>query len=269
MISWIGLLLLLSGALLCLFAAVGVLRLPDFFMRMHAATKAGVAGSGLLLLGVAALDGTAATWVKAVLAVLFLLFTTPVAGHLIGRAGYLSGVPLWRGTREDALDGVLSRAATPADDAVSPAVTRVVLALAVGPNIDAAIAQAVALAQRHGVPLEGVAVIDVDRLRNVGPVPIGAGWHAEGMRTHRIAQARLATADVLQRFENAARGSGCTWSVRLCEGKPHKLLGALHGPGVLMTVAAGGWFDQGVLRMRVDLASRLEWPGKPRIRILQ
>lgn len=116
MSQWIGAFLLLGGSGICLFAAVGVLRLPDFFMRMHAATKAGVAGAGLVLLGVAALEGSTATWIKAVLAVIFLLVTTPVAGHLIGRAGYVSGVELWRGTSEDALEGVLPRAST-ADEA--------------------------------------------------------------------------------------------------------------------------------------------------------
>jgi len=95
--EWIGSVLLLGGALLCLFAALGVLRLPDFFMRMHAATKAGVAGSGLVLLGVAALHGDAGTWIKAALAVLFLLLTTPVAGHLIGRSGQLDAGHLANG----------------------------------------------------------------------------------------------------------------------------------------------------------------------------
>lgn len=109
MSQWIGAVLLLAGSTICLFAAIGVLRLPDFFMRMHAATKAGVAGAGLVLLGVAAFDGSPATWTKAVLAVLFLLLTTPVAGHLIGLAGYVSGAAMWRGTSEDALDGVLPR----------------------------------------------------------------------------------------------------------------------------------------------------------------
>jgi monovalent cation/proton antiporter MnhG/PhaG subunit len=121
MSQWIGAILLLGGSVVCLFAAIGVLRLPDFFMRMHAATKAGVAGSGLVLLGVAAFDGSAATWTKAVLAVVFLLVTTPVAGHLIGRAGYVSGVALWRGTSEDALDGVLPRAGV--DDEASTSIS--------------------------------------------------------------------------------------------------------------------------------------------------
>lgn len=110
MTEFLSALFLVTGAALCLLASLGVLRLPDFFMRMHAATKAGVAGAGLVLLGVAACDGSMVTWAKAVLAVLFLLVTTPVAGHLIGRAGYVSGVALWRGTSKDALHGILARA---------------------------------------------------------------------------------------------------------------------------------------------------------------
>lgn len=269
--EWIGSALLLGGALLCLFAALGVLRLPDFFMRMHAATKAGVAGSGLVLLGVAALQGDTATWIKAALAVLFLLLTTPVAGHLIGRAGYLSGVPLWRGTREDALAGVLPRGGL--DDTLPGAdeapVARVVLALAAGPHIDAAIAQSVALARRHGAELCGVAVIDVPRLQNVGPVPIGAGWHAQRMREHRIAQARRAAADVIERFEAAARASGLAWSARLEEGRPRAVLRACCDGGTLLTVAAEGWFDQGVLDLRVDVASRLDLAGLRPLRVLR
>ena len=268
--EWIGSVLLLGGALLCLFAALGVLRLPDFFMRMHAATKAGVAGSGLVLLGVAALHGDAGTWIKAALAVLFLLLTTPVAGHLIGRAGYLSGVPLWRGTREDALAGVLPRGgldeAHPSDDAP---VRRVLLALAAGPHIDKAIAQSVALARRHGAELCGVAVIDLPRLQNVGPVPIGAGWHAQRMRENRIAQARRAAADVIERFEVAARASGLRWSTQLEEGRPRAVLRACCDETTLMTVAAEGWFDQGVLDLRVDVAGRLDLPGLRPLRVLR
>jgi len=268
--AWIGSALLLAGALLCLLAALGVLRLPDFFMRMHAATKAGVAGSGLVLLGVAALQGDTATWVKAALAVLFLLLTTPVAGHLIGRAGYLSGVPMWRGTREDALAGVLPRGGL--DEAHAPAqapVQRVLLALAQGPHIDAAIAQSVAQAQSHGAELCGLAVIDVPRLQNVGPVPIGAGWHAQRMRELRIAQARRAAADVIERLEAAARASGLRWSAQLAEGRPREVLRACCDPHTLLTVAAEGWFDQGVLDLRVNPAHRLDLAGLRPVRVLR
>ena len=109
MMPWLSSLFLVGGAALCLLAAAGVLRLPDFFMRMHAATKAGVVGCGLVLIGAGLADGTAGTWVKVGIALAFLLLTTPVAGHLLGRAAYVAGAPLWQGTTSDDLRTVLPR----------------------------------------------------------------------------------------------------------------------------------------------------------------
>lgn len=107
--EWIAGTLLLIGGIIILIAGIGVLRLPDFFTRMHAATKAGAAGSGFILLGVAAMHPELATWGKAAVAILFLLMTTPIAGHLLGRAAYLGGVSLWDGTTEDRLEEALRR----------------------------------------------------------------------------------------------------------------------------------------------------------------
>ena len=80
--------LLLAGALFGLLAAIGVLRLPDLASRAHAASKAGVVGGGLVLLAVvlAAFDGAIA--LRAILGMVFLLLTTPLAAHLLIRAGY-------------------------------------------------------------------------------------------------------------------------------------------------------------------------------------
>jgi len=270
--SWIGAVLVLAGSAICLVAALGVVRLPDFFMRMHAATKAGVAGSGLVLLGVAAIDGDASTWAKAIVAVGFLLLTTPVAGHLIGRAGYVSGVPLWRGTREDALAEVLGRGDFDTEvpqAAQAGAVRRVVVGLAAGPGLDRAIEEAVRLAQAHGAELCGVAVIDVPRLLNVGPVPIGAGWHAQQMRQRRVQQARTAAADAMQQFEAAAVRARLAWSAQLVEGRPRKVLGAFCDDGTHIVVAAGAWFDQGVLGLQVDVAGRLAWAGARPVRVVR
>ncbi len=115
MTDWIGAILLLCGAALCLLAAAGVLRLPDFFMRMHAATKAGVVGCGLVLLGVGFAHGTAATWIKIAAAIFFLILTTPVAGHLLGRAAFVGGAPFRRGTppTRDSTRSCLAAASTP------------------------------------------------------------------------------------------------------------------------------------------------------------
>jgi monovalent cation/proton antiporter MnhG/PhaG subunit len=109
MMLWIIGACLLGGAMLCLLAAVGVLRLPDVFMRMHAATKSGVVGCGLILVGVGLEDGSLATVVKVGVTIVFLLLTTPVAGHLLGRAAYVSGAPFWHGTATDQLQSVLRR----------------------------------------------------------------------------------------------------------------------------------------------------------------
>lgn len=95
----------LVGAFFVLAAAVGVVRMPDVYTRMHAATKSGTLGSGLMLVGVAVDAGNGAVVLRALAALVFLVATTPIAAHLLGRAAYISGVPTWRGTTFDALKG--------------------------------------------------------------------------------------------------------------------------------------------------------------------
>ncbi len=95
----------LVGAFFVLAAAVGVLRMPDVYTRMHAATKSGTLGSGLMLVGVAVDAGDSAVVLRALAALMFLVATTPIAAHLLGRAAYISGVPTWQGTAFDVLKG--------------------------------------------------------------------------------------------------------------------------------------------------------------------
>ena len=96
--------LILSGCLFCLLAAIGIIRLPDTLIRMHAATKAGTLGAGLILAGVAVWFSDMGTVLRAMLALLFLYMTAPVAAHLIGRAAYRSGVELSKRTWVDHLE---------------------------------------------------------------------------------------------------------------------------------------------------------------------
>lgn len=91
-------LLLLAGAAFTFIAGLGVLRLPDIMIRMHASTKAGTLGTGLILLAVAVSYGSLSEASRAIAAIIFLLITAPVAAHMIGRAAYRSGVPLWHRT---------------------------------------------------------------------------------------------------------------------------------------------------------------------------
>jgi multicomponent Na+:H+ antiporter subunit G len=86
MIEIIAGILVLLGAIFTLIAAVGVIRLPDVLTRMHASTKAGTLGASLILAATALLFGDTSTVAKCVVAVLFLLLTAPLAGHMLGRA---------------------------------------------------------------------------------------------------------------------------------------------------------------------------------------
>jgi multicomponent Na+:H+ antiporter subunit G len=93
--------LLVAGATLALLAAVGVLRMPDVFTRMQASTKASTLGLGCLLAGLAVRLPDSALVVRAGCIAGFVMLTTPVAAHVIARAAYLAGVPLWKGTLVD------------------------------------------------------------------------------------------------------------------------------------------------------------------------
>lgn len=93
--------LVVTGGVFTLLAAVGVVRLPDVYTRMHAASKAGTVGSGLMLLaaGLHSLEG--AVLARAVAGVAFFLLTAPVAAHLVARAAHRAG---YRPTRLTVLD---------------------------------------------------------------------------------------------------------------------------------------------------------------------
>lgn len=98
--------LILLGAFFMLVAAIGVVRMPDLLIRMHAATKAGTLGAGLLLIGVAIHFGETSVTLRAVSVVVFLFLTAPIAAHMIGRAAYNEGeVKLWDRTVVDELRG--------------------------------------------------------------------------------------------------------------------------------------------------------------------
>jgi multicomponent Na+:H+ antiporter subunit G len=94
---------LIMGSLFSFVAALGMLRLPDTVIRMHAATKAGTLGAGLILIGEAIYYAELGITLRALAAITFLLLTAPVAAHLIGRAAYYSKVKLWEKTWIDQL----------------------------------------------------------------------------------------------------------------------------------------------------------------------
>ncbi|HWG93372.1 MAG TPA: monovalent cation/H(+) antiporter subunit G [Mycobacteriales bacterium] len=95
---------LLSGVLLAVVAGVGLLRFPDLFSRMHAATKPATLGLLLVVVGGVLLADDAGDAAKLVLVAAFQFLTAPVASHMIGRAGYRAGTGDLEGLVVDELD---------------------------------------------------------------------------------------------------------------------------------------------------------------------
>ena len=86
--------LMVAGALFSLIAAIGLVRLPDIYSRMHAASKAGTVGSGLLLIAAGLHAQDPATLARAVAGFLFFVMTAPIAAHLLAKAAHQVGFPL-------------------------------------------------------------------------------------------------------------------------------------------------------------------------------
>ncbi|PZE19722.1 monovalent cation/H(+) antiporter subunit G [Paenibacillus xerothermodurans] len=95
--------LVLAGSLISAVSAFGLIRLPDVYLRSHAATKSATLGVLFILVGAFLyfaffLDHVSA---KLLLGIVFVFITAPVAGHLNGRAAYRSGVPLKWSVQDD------------------------------------------------------------------------------------------------------------------------------------------------------------------------
>jgi len=88
----IGVVIIAVGLLFDFFGCVGLVRLPDIYTRLQAATKCVTLGTCFVLLGVLVYDGVTATGVKALLCAAFVLATSPTAAHAIARGAYRAGV---------------------------------------------------------------------------------------------------------------------------------------------------------------------------------
>ncbi|AMN53017.1 MULTISPECIES: monovalent cation/H(+) antiporter subunit G [Stappiaceae] len=95
--------MLVVGASFALVASIGIIRLKDVYMRMHAASKAGTLGSGVMLLALAVHAGDLAVVTRAIAGVVFFLLTAPISAHLLAKAAYAAGYRPCADTKEDAL----------------------------------------------------------------------------------------------------------------------------------------------------------------------
>ena len=86
----------IGGALFTLVAAIGLVRFPDFYCRIHAAAKAGAFGGALMVFAAGIALGTFKDWVLSLLIIVFFYVTTPVASHLLAKAAMERGVFFYR-----------------------------------------------------------------------------------------------------------------------------------------------------------------------------
>jgi multicomponent Na+:H+ antiporter subunit G len=83
------------GAVFVLLAAIGIVRMPDFYLRVSVTTKAATLGIGLILVSAAIYFADGSVTSRVIAIVLFLLLTAPVGAHMIGRTSYFIGTKLW------------------------------------------------------------------------------------------------------------------------------------------------------------------------------
>ena len=80
------------GVIFILIGALGLIRLPDVYARIHAAGIIDTAGVAFFILGMICLSGWSLVTVKLILIGIFLFFTSPISGHAIARVAHLSGI---------------------------------------------------------------------------------------------------------------------------------------------------------------------------------
>jgi len=96
-VSWV---LLLAGGFFCIVGGIGLVRMPDFYTRMHAASVTETLGAGLMLLGMMVQAGLSLVTAKLVIVGLLIFFTSPAATHALAKAAMTRGVVPLLGSRE-------------------------------------------------------------------------------------------------------------------------------------------------------------------------
>lgn len=94
--SSIGMILIAVGLVFDFFGCLGLVRLPDVYNRLQAATKCVTLGTCSIMFGTFAISGFTSVGIKALLCGIFLLVASPTAAHALSRGAYIAGVKLWK-----------------------------------------------------------------------------------------------------------------------------------------------------------------------------
>ena len=94
-LSWV---LILAGSVFVVIGGLGLLRLPDFYTRIHAAGITDTLGSWLIVIGLILHEGFTLNAAKLVMLLFLLLLTSPLASHALAKAAYLRGLDPLQGS---------------------------------------------------------------------------------------------------------------------------------------------------------------------------
>ena len=100
---------ILSGAVFMLIASIGLLRFPDFYIRMSAITKGATLGLGLIVSGMGIYFNQSDMLLKVIVIICFSFITAPVAAHVIGRTAVWNKIPFWSKTDLDEVQEYLDK----------------------------------------------------------------------------------------------------------------------------------------------------------------
>ena len=92
------------GALCILISAIGLLKMPDVFLRMSASTIAGTLGVASILIGAALYYSSLGISLRVAAVIVFLVLTVPIGTHIMARACYIHKLPRWKKTLQDDLE---------------------------------------------------------------------------------------------------------------------------------------------------------------------
>ncbi len=100
----VGIFLIVVGVIFDLLGCLGLIRLPDVYNRLQAATKSVTLGTCMILFGVFLEFGFTSGGIKALICIFFVLLTSPTAAHALSRGSHISGFKLWEGSKMDQLE---------------------------------------------------------------------------------------------------------------------------------------------------------------------
>jgi nucleotide-binding universal stress UspA family protein len=142
-------------------------------------------------------------------------------------------------------------------------IKRILVGLGGAPSMDAEIRCAVELAKRHQAELTGVTIVDAERLRDVGPVPMGMGTTAlaEELREKRLATAEVKVQAAINQFAMACEAGGVSHGTHQETGDEFQLLAALSRYHDLVILGLHGIFEFGLVPEPHNSLARLVAAG--------